>query len=107
MLTGQARRSAYQLQCQIHAVWALCSVMALSMILRAAGVAIVNNPLDRVIDFQGKADAQTAQRNPHADGCLTATYPEVEKEDGRNIVNYPNQGRVSPASSMSCVTLNW
>ena len=69
---------------------ALRSVQAMNMVQRAAGVAIANNPLDQVIDFEGKADEQ---RNPHADGCLTATYPEVEKEDGRVIANYPNQGR--------------
>ena len=57
--------------------------------LRLAGVAVADNPLNKVIDFQGRA---STQRNPHADGCLTATYPEVEL-DGRSVmVNYPNQG---------------
>ncbi len=72
--------------------------------VRAAGVAIANNPLDRVLEFQGRAAAQT---NPHADGCLTATYPEVEKEDGRVISNYPNQGRLSLLCLLLCLLVTW
>ena len=93
------RQHTHQRQCRFYSMYALRAVPALIMVQRAAGVAIANNPLDQVLEFQERADAQ---KNPHADGCLTATYPEVEKEDGCVMINYPNQGRAFSFPSVLC-----